>query len=746
MTAAKSTKKSFFKTRYLNSINDNKKQFIVNIVLEALGLPVLAIIAVILSYVSGDSYGGSTADANVIGESCIAFIIISFCTICGSVFMGCIIALAQFKYLYKKTITDMHYSLPLSGTQRFFADYLAGLTIYIAPVVGAVLLSLGIMGAGEIFIDMSDIWEIMPFILELALVVIVAMIQYYTISVFALTFCGNTFEANFSIFAFICMIPATIGCLWLAIIETSSFGIVSTSIFSKSIFTNTNPAGSFAFIVRFIDAYSDSYIYDESGLSSSVTSMCWRWVFGTLFVTVLYVAAAYLLHKHRKAEDVSKPYVYRAFFYAIMTMVVFCVLSLFITLDGFIFAGIVICAVIWFIMEVITRRGFKKFWTAFIGFGLSVISVFAICWICDISNGFGMSKRLPSASNIEYVVVNNAINDESVVYRDKEVINSTLELNKEMIDRYFNSENYTYDLVPENFEYDYTKRDENMVYLTYKTYTGSTVERRYYISSDLRSELIKNILLSDEYAEYAAQEIGFVSSYGDVITYNISITDRLKMNGVAGRNNMTLRQLNEIREAYIEDMKNMTEDELINGKVYCFLDDYWVLDSFENTKNAIDAEIQPITEESFSYNIVEIEKNPKYTTNINNYTQENEHNDSYYDYYIDDRYSLAFVDKITRIYPSYIYNYKNAARVSVNSRGVMDILQNCTPIIIEENPIAVIYINDYAFYLLDTPENQKLLENVYLPETRNNDRDNYYDYYGWDDEYMGDYEISSEEL
>lgn len=126
-----------------------------------------------------------------------------------------------------------------------------------------------------------------------------------------------------------------------------------------------------------------------------------KWIVITAIVVLLYVGAAYLLYRFRKAEDVSKPYVYKAFFYVIMTMAVFCILSLFISLNGFVVAGILMCAIGWFIMEIITRRGFKKFWTAPIGFVAAVLSVFLICGICDVTHGFGMAKHVPATVNIE---------------------------------------------------------------------------------------------------------------------------------------------------------------------------------------------------------------------------------------------------------------------------------------------------------------------------------------------------------
>ncbi len=742
MTAVKSSKKNFFWTRYLNNLRGNSKNLIVNIILEILGLPVLSVIAIIMFYYDNKENMTEAEEAlsEMVMTGCMPFAVIAVFTLAVSVLMGSIVALSQYSYLYKKTITDMNYSLPLSTTQRFFADYLSGFTIYIGIPLASIALSLGILGAGSIFVNMSEMWEYMPFILSLVFIVIVAMIQYYTMSVFALSFCGNTFESHFSILAFALMIPATIGCLWGAITKSSAFGMTASAILTKGIFTSTNPIGAATFFFRYGEAYS----YEDG----TAFPMYMRWLGLTLLVTAVYLGGAYLLQRFRKAEDVSKPYVYRSFFYAIMTMGTFCVLSMFIMLDAFIVAGIVICAVIWFIMEIITRRGFKKFWTAPVAFAAAVISVLGICWVCDITNGFGASKRVPSAVSVSSVTIN--LNDmtgdymNDIKFRDKDVIKAAVELNKEIIDRHFNPDKYSYNVTDKSKDYNY-RGDDYLIEFEYTTLTGSSTMREYRINSGMADKLVKAVLLSDEYAKYQASRMGSLTgtNINDINAgnkFNIYVTDKLQIDKVKEKSSVTARQLDEIRNAYIKDMQAMTEEELLNGDVYCFIDNVWVLTSFENTIEALDVDVPEITYESFRNTdfMVNISTNPKIYTNVQAYLESEDGLSYNYYYYHEDNdrdYYMSLADKITRVYPDYNYYSDDARSVGVGKTNILEIVQNSTPIIIGEMPLAVVTVDGQDFYLRNTPENAELLKNADISySTSWDDVDK--DEYGWDTEVL----------
>lgn len=726
MTAVKSSKKSFFWTRYLNNLKGNSKHFIVNIILELLGLPVLSVIAIIGFYY--DNKENMTAAESVMQDTvmagCIPFAVLACCTLAASILMGSMIALSQYSYLYKKTITDMNYSLPLSTTQRFFADYLSGFTIYIGIPLCAIALSLGILGVGSIFVNMSELWHNMPDILALVFIVVIAMVQYYTMAVFALSFCGNTFESHFSIIAFAVMIPATIGCLWAAITTSSAFGMVTEAVFDMSIFTSTNPIGAAVFFFEYID--------NIDSIDRTNVLMYAKWAVVTLVVTALYLGGAYLLQRFRKAEDVSKPYVYRSFFYVIMTMGTFCVLSLFIIGHAFIGAGIVICAVVWFIMEVITRRGFKKFWTAPVAFVTAVVSVFAICWICDVTDGFGASKRVPAPLSISSVTL--GIDDIGAIeFKDKDVIKASVELNKEIVDRHFNPQNYEYNTVNVDRS-SVDMYDDLYIDFSYKTLAGSTARRRYRINSGMTSKLVKAIMLSDEYAVYNASKIGDYYSIDDFGLINLEIKNKIGHEAGANTSKFTLKKRDEIRTAYITDMKNMTEEELINGDVYCFMGDVWVLKSFENTIKALDVNIPELS--SNTINSVRILKNPKIFSDVQGYI-ESDNGYSYYYYWKEnsDGYRPVLVDSITKAKPHY-YGYsgeENALEIGRFDKTAVEILNNCTPYIIGEMPLAFVTVGSRTYYLRNTPENAELLDSANLYNKIMDDV--VQDIYGWDEDW-----------
>ena len=715
MTAVTSSKKvNFFGTRYLNNISGNKKQFIINIVLELLGLPVFSVIAIIGFYFDGKNYNYHDAEYAVeeaVMEACMPFAVLAVITIMISISIGIVIALFHFSYLYRKTIVDMHYSFPLNSTQRFFADYLSGLTIYIAPAIGAIILSLIISGIGSIFVDMHEFWEIVPEILKLCFIVIITMIQIYSMSVFAITFCGSTFESIFGIFAFIGMIPATIGCLWLAIVETSGFGMTGDSIFMSNIFTSTSPFGAFAFFMN----YASDSMYASDGYQYNI-SMYIKWILITMLFNALYTFGAYLLYRFRKAEDVAKPYVYKAFFYAVMTMAVFCILSLFITYNGFVVAGIVMCAVGWFIMEVITRRGFKKFWTTPIGFALAVISVLGICQVCKVTDGFGASKHVPSAISVENVRLSfDNINMYDVSFRDKEVIKTAIELNKEVVDRHFNPDDYSYEPISDDDNILSCYNDDLSITFEYSTVMGSTVKRRYTVNSAMLGDLTKTVLLSDEYAKYSSNNIGTKNIYDDgnevINRYTIEIYD--KLNNDIGSRNLTERQINEIRQAYENDMLSMTKDELINGDVYCFIGNYWVLESFENTIDVLDADIEPISKNTNIPAVIPMSIYPVFKTNVKSFIEKDDDSNYYGLYSYNINSNPTKTEEITAVYPKTIRTDLDGLMVRLitsTNENAVELLDRFTPIIICEKPLAVIELNNKFLFLPDRNDNVELLE------------------------------------
>lgn len=719
MTAATSNKKSsFFGTRYRNDISQNKKTLIVHIVLELLGLPVLAVIALIMMYLSNEGDNIPRETQYAIESGCSAFAVISVITIFASLFLGINIALTHFNYLYKKSIADMNYALPLSSTQRFFADYLSGFTMYMAPAVGAVLLSIAIFGIGTPFIEgVNEFWEIFPE--KAVFIVLIAMMLFYTLCVLAITFCGNTFEAVFSIIAFNALIPAAVACIWSALCESSSYGIDTSAILMNNIFTSTSPVGAvFFFFVYETEAYQ--YTSHRFETSSFASALMIKWIIITLIVIAIYLIAAYLLYRHRKAEDVSKPYVYKTAFYAMMTMSVFCILSLFISFGGFLAAGIVLCAIGWFIMEVITRRGFKKFWQAGLGFAAAVVSVIVVCKIFDATNGLGMAKKVPSAMSVESIAVSNEILPSyTMVFKDKKVIEESVKLHKELVDRHFNPDDYDYEPINDKADYIYT---DIMISLNYSTFTGSSVMRQYELPSGMMGELTKAMILSDDYAE----QIYDVMSTAFDLTYYNDNPDRVTIeyknkSGEYDSKVVSQQFIKNISKAYYDDLMNMTEDDLLNAKFcgYIFYE-YFVLDTFENTIAVLESEniyLDDITKSDIAGEI-SFEKYPMFFSDAQRIFEEDDDNETnglfYYDYEDDSSYKRVVVDSITS---TFNYSYFNFSYETNPTDEAIELVNRSTPIVLGEKPIAVFDVNGTTLYLLDRNDNEELLAELGAKDT-----------------------------
>lgn len=708
MTAVTSTKKSnFFGTRYKNDFSQNKKMFIIHIIMELLGLPVLAVITLISAYYDNlEDVPDETMYA--IESGCSAFALIAVFAILISLFLGMTIALNHFNYLYKKSIADMNYGLPLNSKQRFFADYLSGFTMYMAPAVGAIILAISILGIGSSFVaEMDEFWGVFPQILKCLSIFVIGMILFYTLAVFSITFCGNTFEAMFSIIAFNIFIPATVACVWVALCNGYPYGIDESAIFYKNIFTSTSPVGAVCFIVTFA---SELGAYESSSFS---TFLLIKWICITLAVIAIYLFAAYFLYKHRKAEDVSKPYVYKTAFYAMMTMSVFCVLSLFITFNGFLAAGIVLCGIGWFIMEVITRRGFKKFWQAGLGFAATVFSVIIVCNIFQSTKGFGMAKNVPSESSVESVSIQHYdFASDKIVFRDRKVIEETIKLHEELIDRHFNSDNYEYETVKRT---NYSTTNDSTLYLNYSTYTGSTLARGYETPSGMTADLMKAILLSDEYAEHTYKNFHYYDYYAHKmgnLDYEITINFANKAYDIHTKT-VSLSELDDIRLAYYNDLMAMTEDDLLNAKYSGIIDNsYFVLATFENTISILE-EIGFSCDDITRSDIVDeigYTKYPEFYTDAAEIFETDYSDKDRYYYYDSDNVTIA--DSITN---NGSYYYDSTRYTIAPTDTAVELLNRCTTVVLGEKPIAVFEVNGRNLLLLDRGDNKELLEQFGKP-------------------------------
>ncbi|MBQ8961158.1 MAG: hypothetical protein IJ071_08085 [Ruminococcus sp.] len=747
MTAATSTKnKSYFGRRFATRLAESKKLLIVNFVFSLLGLPLLSLVFVLMEY-----YDKKNVSIYEVFQPD-AYLAIGAVAVFASFAMGLIIALFHFRYLYQKQLVDMNYSLPLSSGQRFFADYLSGLFIYLLPIAVGTVISYGIVLIGEASFGGSAITDMLGHITVSGIIVVVGLIMLYTFAVLGIVFCGSTFEAIFSIVALNVMIPATIACLWIAMIYSSAFGIDESSIIKSLFFTATSPFGAGVFFGDYLS--NGEFIVMGNYGAPMATWNYFSWLITAAAVIFIALLAAFLLYKKRKAEDVSKPYVFKSYYYAIITMAVFCILSLFISDGDNIIAGIIICAVGWFLMEVITRRGFKKFWTAGVGFALAVGSVFVICAVCKATDGFGASRKVPSASSISSVEIGSysyaSFGSGISVFTtdDPEVIDQVIKLHEEIIDRHFHSENYEYEQFSEDSSENYFVSDCSFN-VSYRMKSGSTLSRRYTINTAMMTDLMKAVYLSDDYAKDASERFfmnmantsdEWFRSYEDAEKYAtkgiVGIEDKLMLTGDAL--NVKKDDMIQLRDAYRRDLEAMTAEELSSGEVFCYVGDNWVLDSFKETKSVLLSMGYSPDDMDEAY-LKNVFSNGNYDPSIYIYSDfelcshissNMSDTGNFFSYYGDEDWHLDKEKTMSQFgfayrndYYGYGYyedgqsNYNNGvmfinSRTEYDKADVAQLLGHLTSLVFDERPIAVVTINGSIYCLKDTPENSALLEKV----------------------------------
>ncbi|WP_303838442.1 hypothetical protein [Ruminococcus flavefaciens] len=746
-------KKSFFKERLKSKFSEDMKLFITNLVFQLLSLPILAGVYLWLQYLDSIDAVGSRDD-------CLPFVFIAVIAFILSVLMGLVIPMMNFRYLYSKSLVDMNYSLPLNNRQRFFADYFSGLTAYIAPFLIGGIIALAELLIGSCFVEIGSMLEYLPEIIKIAFIAFVGMIMLYTMSVLAISFAGSVFEALFSIVALNIMIPLFIFITWSNIVEAAHFGLCTESVVQNYTFFTTSPIGVFGFIIPYIDIIPQSpsdvlrqTMYGEK-IRSIADNMYFNFMVRTLAVIVIILFITYLLYKHRKAEDVSKPYVYNAFYYIIMSAVIYSIVTLMkmTSLDSGLIAALIISGIIWFTMEVIRRRGFKRFWTALLSFAAASVVVIGVIKVIDSTRGLGRAQYVPSASSvtdIEIEIMNNyssIFNNDRIRYCDHKVISDAIDINTELVDRYFNSDKYEYELSDYNHRYPHlNNKDKNylldakQVKITYHTKGGSAILRQYWMPSEMLSDLCCDIYTSSEFAEQETKEMlynGLRSSKDpghfytqsrfikNADSYATSVTDKL---GVTSEVLLTVEEGKELTEALCKDYTEMTSDDFRSAEYYCTLGNMIVNSSCDNTiaflkmhniayrKTAVEL-FESL--DKYSTNLT-ITPAPEYVFPLGFFTESNYESNYSYDYPDDKRINTEKYVKMDSVFSvdpyrdrSYVDYGRKRHFEFTDPEAVEKLLDAATPVVTGEKVLAEIQAGSLTLYITERTGNDLLVESA----------------------------------
>ncbi len=461
---------------------------------------------------------------------------------------GLVIALNVFNYLYKKSLVDMTFSLPLTTRQRFFSDFLAGAFIYLAPYLISCVISLILNAIGSALFAKWQYYsmDITSNLLTLIVSGFFIMLMLYVLSVLAITCCGSIFEAVSYAGLVQILIPSTIA-VFGYIFMGNLYGIdLSPKI--MPVIKATSPIGAVIGLISNVNGTINFYLDPY-------------WLVPFVILTLVYFVAAYVLYMKRKAEQVSKPFVYKLFYYIILTSITFCIGTIF-TLESFesnLVPLIIITAIVYLLFEVITNRGFKKFYMSAIRYAATIGAVVGITLLFKNTDGFGAVTKIPSAQSVASVETDYGgifgifDNDTMQTYSDPKTIEAIIKAHSSVIQRYEKEKN-----TDGSIAYDAYSNLSN-IKIKYNLKNGSSFSRTY--TFNLEDALfLKSIDRTPEFKEKCLQTLK--SSYE---AYK-KISDEkefIYLNNILNTNSTQInsKYADELFEAIAEDIAQIPESE-----------------------------------------------------------------------------------------------------------------------------------------------------------------------------------------
>lgn len=484
----------------------NSKSWIVALVLNLLGLPMMYIAQNIfysdkLRYLANNDQLIYQYENNVsifigIGVFCVAIAVIA----------GVFTVFSVFDYMYNKSLVDMAYSAPLGGTARYTADFLSGLTIYLSPyliggIIGFILGGLTNLRIEEEFRLMPDFGTILPIFLGVG----VAMIMAYALTAFVSICCGSLIEAVTYALILNGIIPIAIAVTVFGAMN-NIYGIFQEQL-ALDLITVTSPLGVLAGTLgNVFDAYEESaghFIYQARNLIPII------------LITAAAIVGAFLLNRRRKAEDCGKPFVFKVLYYILISAVTYCIITAHFSATVTkvsVASALIMSAVIYFILEVISNRGFRRFWVTAIRYTVTAAIIMLVVGPFVRTKAFGLFYKVPNVNSVRSVELsytsNGYYNQESikVMYKDKEAIADIASYHELVLKNHLSEDDKDpyYEDIDEYgyYKYDYYnyERDFSQIGISYKMKNGTTINRSYY-GNDGEYDLIKHLEESNEFKE-----------------------------------------------------------------------------------------------------------------------------------------------------------------------------------------------------------------------------------------------------
>lgn len=426
--------------------------------------------------------------------------------------------LRAFRYLYNKNAVDMDYALPVNHNTRFFADLAAVFTTSIVPHFISVLIGIIFtnvisdkakvyMGAFSIEIEMIE--TLSSIVLQCMFVGLFACFMQIAFSLLMISTSGK--KAVAAVFPVLINIAIPIiHALALFIIENNTYG---SENYGETIYypaSATSPVGMLAISAIFCLNYLFNFRSNIDKLDSTLP--IWRvdYLVLAIILTVIFFVGAYFLIKFRRNERVGNAYVFKGMSVIIPGIVV---LAMSLPMWNMVLSplaksrnyspqsdtvawvmGLLISTfIVYVILELISGKAFRKFHITVAKWAGSVVVCAGITAVFVFSNGFGKAEFVPAPEQVVSAEVHFLTDQGKNPYKsymfsiertsDKDKIADIVELHQK---------------VP---KYRTEDTSDYIITLNYVLTNGEEVRRGYWISPELYSDLMTEIVTPENWFE-----------------------------------------------------------------------------------------------------------------------------------------------------------------------------------------------------------------------------------------------------
>ena len=396
-----------FLSNFRGIVRKNRLLIIFLTFLSLLGLPVLLFVEAerriynseISDYYAAPNEAVTTPQA-MSGVFQTTLTVVSILAMVVIVFMIANAAVQAFSYLLKKSNTDLYFSLPMNHNQRFFSCYLGGLTVWLLPTLISNIITAAVL---------SIIEAPTEFFLYL-LIYDLAALWLYTLTVMCANFCGNHLSLAFALVVF--------GVLTSFIAMDASEQLIQMQCVYKG-----------AFFEYFLSCLAGPLVPtsritpEQNQILLTLYSLL-----GIAACIVLELLTAWLVHRKRKAETVSKPFPIRSAYHLMQFFTVMFVVILFTENSAenatypfmewerpllYPLLAVIVCLLILLILDLITTRNLKKMPRRIAGYVLATAAAFIVFFGLNYTHFFGLGDRTPSKHGLVEV---KAEMDNTVLY------------------------------------------------------------------------------------------------------------------------------------------------------------------------------------------------------------------------------------------------------------------------------------------------------------------------------------------